>query len=105
MHERRFDVKALTAMDFADIDRFIARAGSSAMIAALASSITDERRARIEQVLHGRLSTLEVAVERPEDPHNAAAIVRTAEALGVMHVHVIDAVPRALDHRWVTQGA
>ncbi len=92
-------------MDFGEIDRFIERAGAQAVIEATASSITAGRRARIEQVLHGRISSVEVAVEHPEDPHNAAAIVRTAEALGAMHVHVIDADPRALDHRWVTQGA
>ena len=92
-------------MDFADIDQFIERAGASAVIEAIASSITDTRRQRIERVLHGRLSSLEVAIERPEHPHNAAAVVRTGEALGLMHVHVIDAGPRALDHRWVTQGA
>jgi len=92
-------------MDFGAIDRVIARAGAQAVIEATASSITDSRRARIEHVLRGRIASIAVGVEHPEDPHNAAAIVRTAEALGAMHVHVIDADPRALDHRWVTQGA
>jgi len=92
-------------MDFAEIDKFITRAGAQAVIEATASTISDARRARIEQVLHGRLASIEVAVERPEDPRNAAAVVRTSEALGIMHVHVVDAVPGALDHRWVTQGA
>lgn len=92
-------------MDFAEIDRFITRVGAQAVIEAAASSITDARRARIERVLHGRLASVEIAVECPEDPRNAAAVVRTSEALGVMRVHVVDAVEGALDHRWVTQGA
>jgi len=92
-------------MIFTEIDKLIDRAGPQTVVEFLAPMIADQRRKRIEEVLHGRLASIEVASERPDDPHNAAAIVRTSEALGVMRVHVIDAGPRALDHRWVTQGA
>jgi tRNA (guanosine-2'-O-)-methyltransferase len=51
------------------------------------------------------MSGLHVAVEHPEDPHNAAAIVRSAEAFGVMHVHVVDAPSGALHAPSTTQGA
>lgn len=92
-------------MIFTEIDKLIDRAGPQAVVEFLAPMLADTRRKRIEEVLHGRIASVEVASEHPDDPHNAAAIVRTSEALGVMHVHVIDAGPRALDHRWVTQGA
>lgn len=31
-----------------------------------------------------------VVIERPYDPHNGAAVLRTAEALGLTHVHIIE---------------
>jgi len=92
-------------MDFSDVDRTIARVGAARVAEALAPFITVERRERIERVLEGRLDSLHVAVERPEDPYNAAAVVRTAEALGVLHVHVADAPEDTLHARKTTQGS
>ena len=92
-------------MDFRELDRFIDRLGPMRVAEGLAPFITAERRARIERVLGGRVAAVHVAVERPEDPYNAAAIVRTAEALGAMHVHVVDAPDDTLHARKTTQGA
>lgn len=72
---------------------------------ALGPYLTEARREKIERLLDGRLPAIRVAVEAPTDPHNAAAVVRTAEALGVLSVHVIAAEGRALHAKRTTQGA
>lgn len=92
-------------MDFSELDSLIDRLGPAALVDTLTPFLTDARRARIEQVLAGRLESVRVAVEHPEDPHNAAAVVRSAEALGAMHVHVVDAPSGALNAPSTTQGA
>ncbi len=92
-------------MQFADLDRTIDALGAARVVAALAPLISEERRARIERVLAGRLDALHVAVERPEDPYNAAAVVRSAEALGALHVHVVGVPEGALHARKTTQGS
>lgn len=92
-------------MDFAGLDERIDAVGSAQVCAQLGPLLAEERRARIEHVLQGRLDSLHVAVERPADPYNAAAIVRTAEAIGALHVHVIDAHDGALHARKTTQGS
>lgn len=92
-------------MDFSELDARIDAVGSEYACAQLGPLLGDERRARIERVLEGRLDALHVAVERPADPYNAAAIVRTAEAIGALHVHVIDTREDALHARKTTQGS
>jgi tRNA (guanosine-2'-O-)-methyltransferase len=92
-------------MDFAELDAIIERLGPEAIARTLDPYLTEPRKARIEQVLAGRLESVRVAVEHPEDPHNAAAVVRSAEALGAMHVHVVDAPSGALHAPGTTQGA
>jgi tRNA (guanosine-2'-O-)-methyltransferase len=75
------------------------------VIAGLAPFLSEGRVSAIERVVAARLGTLHVAVERPEDPYNAAALVRTAEALGIMHVHVVGVEHGALHARRTTQGS
>ncbi|MEM6290390.1 MAG: RNA methyltransferase [Myxococcota bacterium] len=67
--------------------------------------ITQPRQEKIEALLDGRLPTIRVAMESPSDPHNAAAVVRTAEAFGVLGVHVIATEGRALHAKSTTQGS
>lgn len=87
----------------------LARIDPEDAIAALRPYITDARADKIERVLAERTDALAVAVEAPSDPHNAAAIVRTAEALGVLGVHVVAPEGRAeglpLHRQATTQGA
>ncbi len=92
-------------MDLHAAEALVAEHGASRVTAALTPYVTDARRARIETVLDGRMSSVHVAVEAPSDPHNAAAIVRTAEALGALGVHVVAAEDRALHAPKTTQGA
>jgi tRNA (guanosine-2'-O-)-methyltransferase len=78
--------------------------GASAICEGLRPYVSERRQARIEAVLEGRLRSVEIAVERPYDPHNAAAVVRSAEALGAWTVHVIAASDRILRARGTTTG-
>ncbi|MEM7153106.1 MAG: RNA methyltransferase [Myxococcota bacterium] len=92
-------------MDLNAVEAIVAEYGAEHVIGALGSYLTEARRARIEAVLDRRFASVEVAVENPTDPHNAAAIVRTCEALGALGVHVISAVDRALHAPRTTTGS
>ena len=59
------------------------------VIDALGEMITPEREERIDHVLKGRIPHVQVAIEAPADVHNALAVVRSAEAMGVSAVHII----------------
>lgn len=67
--------------------------------------LTEQRRQRIDQVLAARLSSIQLAIEAPSDINNALAAIRTAEAMGVAAVHLINTEGDAKSIRVVTQGA
>jgi tRNA (guanosine-2'-O-)-methyltransferase len=93
------------AMDLDAAEALVVEHGAERVTQALGPFLTEARRTRIEGVLDGRMATVHVAIEAPSDPRNAAAVVRTCEALGAMDVHVIAAEARALCSRDVTQGS
>lgn len=65
----------------------------------------DERRARLWSVIRGRIGSVTVLMDAPHDPHNAAAILRSCDGLGIPRVHL---VPRQEDFavgRTVAKGA
>ncbi len=65
----------------------------------------DERRQRLWAVIRGRIGNVTVLMDAPHDPHNAAAVLRTCDGLGVPRVHI---VPRGEDFavgRTVAKGA
>jgi tRNA (guanosine-2'-O-)-methyltransferase len=65
----------------------------------------DERRARLWSVVRGRIGSVTVLMDAPHDPHNAAAVLRTCDGLGIPRVHL---VPREEDFavgRTVAKGA
>jgi tRNA (guanosine-2'-O-)-methyltransferase len=92
-------------MDPGEIEDIIARRGAHGVVDALRPFLTEMRRARIEQVLAARVDSVRVAIESPSDAHNAAAVVRTAEAFGLTTIHVISPEHDALRKRGTTQGA
>jgi tRNA (guanosine-2'-O-)-methyltransferase len=72
--------------------------------AALGPLLLDERRARIDAATGSRLGGLRVMIENLHDPHNGAAVLRSAEAFGVQRVDVIDGSKPFRFSSTVTQG-
>ena len=52
--------------------------------------VTDARRARLREVIGRRLASVAVVFDRPYDPHNGAAVIRSCEAFGVQQLHVVE---------------
>lgn len=52
--------------------------------------VTEARRARLRETIARRLASVSVVFDRPYDPHNGAAIVRSCEAFGVQQLHVVE---------------
>src|SRR5262245_41667273 len=59
-------------------------------IAILEPLVTDERRARLQEVIARRLDSVTVVMDAPHDPHNGGAVVRSCDAFGVQRLHVIE---------------
>jgi tRNA (guanosine-2'-O-)-methyltransferase len=87
------------------IEKMIDRYGPSAVCDALEPLLTPERIARIDHVLDARLTSVSAAVEDTYDPHNAAATLRTCEALGLQDLYVIEPGERFSAAGGVTRGA
>ena len=83
----------------------IQRHGAEAICAALEPMMTPERIARIDAVLAARLGSLVTVVEDTYDPHNAAATIRTTEALGLQELHAIEVEHRFTIAPGITRGA
>ncbi len=56
----------------------------------LSTFLTEERRAKMERVLKDRTRYISVVLEDIFQPHNASAVLRTADALGIQDVHIIE---------------
>lgn len=61
-----------------------------AVMAYLESFVTPERCAKMDAVLAQRTRYLTVVAEDFHDPHNASALLRTCESLGLQDVHVVE---------------
>ena len=71
----------------------------------LSPYISDTRKKRMDDVVKGRLNSIQLALESPSDINNAFAAVRTAEALGISHVHIISTEKLNVKARSISQGA
>lgn len=62
---------------------------SQQLITLLSQFLNDARLARFQKVIDMRLFSLQIAFENPSNVHNALASLRTAEAFGINHMHII----------------
>ena len=53
------------------------------VIALLEPLCSEERRARLSEVLAARLGSVTLVMDAPHDPHNGAAVLRSCDAFGV----------------------
>ena len=88
-----------------ETDELIRQYGPERVTQAMRPLLTDERMARIEQVLDSRLSSLTVAIENLHDPRNGAAAVRSIEAVGLTTLHAAESVEHFRASPAVTIGA
>jgi len=79
-------------------------ADPAAVCETLAPLLLDERRGRIDGAAAARLGGLRVVIENLHDPHNGAAVLRSAEAFGIQRVDVIESVEPFRFSSVVTQG-
>lgn len=74
------------------------------VVRVLAPLVTEARLARMEAVVAQRTRSLIPVLEDLADPHNGAAVLRSADAFGCHEVHVVEQRhPFAVSHR-VTRG-
>jgi tRNA (guanosine-2'-O-)-methyltransferase len=59
-------------------------------ISVLEPLVTEERRARLQDVIGNRLDSVAVVMDAPHDPHNGGAVVRSCDAFGIQRLHVIE---------------
>jgi tRNA G18 (ribose-2'-O)-methylase SpoU len=98
--------RGLTPEVLAEPEDPLAEVSSSREVAFYWSLLSDERKARIESVVSSRLRSVGVILDRLLDAHNTAAILRTAEGLGLCGAHVVPhEVGDGVAHRRVTQDA
>lgn len=74
------------------------------VVEALSPLVTEARLTRMNEVIARRTRSLVPVLEDLADPHNGAAVMRSADAFGCHEVHVVeDRHPFAVSHR-VTRG-
>ncbi|NCF71114.1 MAG: hypothetical protein GWP59_05375 [Chlamydiales bacterium] len=84
----------------------IEKLGSEDFINLLSPLLTCSRKSKIDLVLQQRLSGIRLAIESPADIHNVFAAIRSTEALGVMHVDLINShSTKKLAKNTTTSGA
>lgn len=74
------------------------------VVRALTPLLTEARRARIEAIVAQRSRAVVPVLDGLIDPHNIAAVLRSAEAFGVQDVHIVERNAPFLASRRVAQG-
>ncbi len=80
-------------------------ASADEVIAALGPLVTERRLERLQTVAAGRLRSVAPVLESIADPHNASAILRSADAFGIQEVHVVPGSAGFHASRQISKGA
>ena len=72
--------------------RSIRLLGPEKVIRVLKDCASASRLERIERVVERRIEGVTIVLARLHDPHNGAAALRSAEGLGLQHVHAVEPV-------------
>lgn len=75
------------------------------IIQLLEKYLSERRLQRIHSVLNSRLQSIDLAIEAPYNIRNALATIRSAEALGINTVHIINPGDEIIGAHGTTQGA
>lgn len=76
------------------------------VIELLEPRLTERRRARIDEVIAKRTCEIACVFDGPYDMGNVAAVLRTAEGLGIHPIHIIHTQPKSMAAKTrVSQGA
>jgi tRNA (guanosine-2'-O-)-methyltransferase len=90
--------------DVIELRSFALPAPARVVVDALSPLVTEARLARMNAVIARRTRSLVIVLEDLADPHNGAAVLRSADAFGCHEVHLIEgARPFAVSHR-VSRG-
>lgn len=77
----------------------------AAIAGILEAFVKPERAARLRAVFAARLDAVTVAMDAPHDPHNGAAVIRSADAFGVQRLHIIERLEGFLASNTVARGS
>ena len=80
-------------------------APAAEVIAALGPLVTERRLERLRSVAAGRVRSVAPVLESIADPHNASAILRSADAFGIQEVHVVPGPAGFHASRQISKGA
>jgi tRNA (guanosine-2'-O-)-methyltransferase len=83
----------------------LAHYSPEAVIAAIEPLLLEPRINRVAEVLQNRLESIHLVFESPADVHNALAALRSAEAFGISHVHIINPDNEAMHAKTISQSA
>jgi len=74
------------------------------LIDVLEPLVVEARATRLREVVAQRTLDVTVLFDRPRDPHNGAAVIRSCDAFGVQELHVLPLVEEFLVSTRITQG-
>jgi len=101
---RRTPVDLLDGHLFSDRPRF-PPGWTAEGVVGLLEPLAEERRARtIAERVNARIGSVTLLMDGPNDPHNAAAVLRSCDAFGVPELHVVPRDQEFALGRKVTRG-